>query len=123
MSVAAVVDAVAVADGAVAVAAANDRPETPTGTTVILHGFQLSGAVPDWPFHMAEAVRVRSGNGAIYEVDPSTGALTDCGHPACGPQGSGGETIVVLDWAPASAESGNGFSEAAAEALIAERED
>ena len=99
---------------------AEDRSRTVTGTTVILHGFQLSGTIPDWPFHMAEAIRARSGDGAIYEVDPATGDLVDCTHPACGPQGAGGETIIVLDWAAASAESGNGFSEAAAEALLAD---
>ncbi len=111
---------VVVTSVAAAIAAAGDQPETPTGTTVILHGFQLSGTIPDWPYHMAEAIRVRAGNGAIYEVDPNTGALTDCGHPACGPPGSGGETIIVLDWAAASAASGNGFSEAAAESLVAD---
>jgi hypothetical protein len=43
----------------------------------------------------------------------------DCSHPACGPQAPGGETVIVFDWAAASAESGAGYSEAAAEALVA----
>ncbi len=96
-----------------------ERGEAVTGTTVIIHGFQLSGTMPDWPFHMAEAVRVRAGEGRIFSYDPASGDLNDCGHPACGPQGAGGETVIVFDWAADSAESGTGFSEAAAEALVA----
>lgn len=89
-----------------------------TGTTVILHGLQLSATVPDWTFYMAEAIRLRAGGGRIFEYDAATGGLVDCGHPACGPQGSAGETVIVFDWAADSAESGTGFSEAAAEALV-----
>ena len=86
---------------------------------MILHGLQLSATVPDWTFHMAEAIRLRAGGGRVFEYDAATGDLMDCAHPACGPQGSAGETIIVFDWAADSAESGTGFSEAAAEALVA----
>jgi len=90
-----------------------------TGTTVILHGLQLSATVPDWTFYMAEAIRLRAGGGRIFEYDAATGGLVDCAHPACGPQGSSGETVIVFGWAADSVESGTGFSEAAAEALVA----
>ena len=93
--------------------------EGATGTTVVIHGFQLSGDVPDWPFYLAEAIRARAGGGRIFEYDPAIGDLLDCSHPACGPQGAGGETVIVYDWAVASNQSGTGFSEAAGEALVA----
>ena len=89
-----------------------------TGTTVILHGLQLSATVPDWTFYMAEAIRLRAGGGRVFEYDAATGGLVDCAHPACGPQGSAGETVIVFGWAADSVESGTGFSEAAAEALV-----
>lgn len=92
---------------------------TLTGTTVIVHGFQLSATVPDWTYYLAEAIRTRAGGGRVLEVDQGTGELVDCTHPACGPPGGDGETIIVFDWAADSAESGTGFSEAAAEALVA----
>jgi len=94
--------------------------DTTTGTTVIIHGFQLSGTIPDWPYHMAEAIRIRAGGGRIFEIDEPTGALVDCTHSACGPQAAGGESIIVYDWATASLASGTGFSEGAAEALVAD---
>jgi hypothetical protein len=99
--------------------AGGQADESVTGTTVIVHGFQLTGTVPDWPFHLAEAIRARAGEGRIFEYDPGTGDLLPCAHPACGPQAAGGETVIVFDWAADSAESGTGFSEAAAEALLA----
>jgi hypothetical protein len=90
-----------------------------TGTTVIIHGFQLSESVPDWTFHLAEAIRERAGGGRIYQYHTSTGDLVPCSHPACGPQSEAGEAIIVFDWAAASNASGAGFSEAAAESLVA----
>ena len=107
------------AGGAGAANNASPKVADVTGTTVVIHGFQLSGAVPDWPFYLAEAIRVRAGGGRIFEYDPATGDLVDCSHPACGPQDAGGETVIVYDWAVASNQSGTGFSEVAGEALAA----
>ena len=59
-------------------------PTEVTGTTVVIHGFQLDGTVPDWPFHLAEAIRVRAGGGRIFHYRAATGDLTPCTHPACG---------------------------------------
>ncbi len=100
-------------------AAASSERRAVTGTTVIVHGFQLQGTVPDWPFHLAEAIRVRAGGGRIVRYDPASGDLLPCAHPACGPQAQEGETVIVFDWATASNRSGTGFSEAAGEALAA----
>jgi len=101
-------------------------PETvgiTTGTTVVTHGYQLSNTIPDWPFHIAEAIRARvvagGGDAGIFLNNKLSGDLDPCAHPVCGPQGSGGETIIVFDWADDSNESGEGFSEAAAESLFA----
>jgi len=94
-------------------------PDTISGTTVITHGFTISGPVPDWPYFMAAAIRGRSPGALIYKYNKVTGNLDDCTHLACGTQGTGGETIIVFDWAEDSRESGAGFSEAAAEALVA----
>lgn len=111
--------------GLVAIASARPGAAAPpaadqiAGTTVIIHGFQLSGTVPDWPFYLAEAIRVRAGGGRIYRYDSTSGSLLDCSHPACGPQAAAGETVIVYDWAVASNQSGTGYSEAAAEALVA----
>lgn len=95
-----------------------------TGTTVVTHGYQLSNNIPAWPFHIAEAIRARvvagGADASIFLNNRLTGDLDPCTHPVCGPQGAGGETIIVFDWADDSNESGEGFSEAAAEALFAD---
>jgi hypothetical protein len=92
----------------------------PTGTTVITHGYQDSDEAPSWPFEMAEAIRTRAGRGQILVFDDVSGELVDCAHPSCdGVQEVGGETIVVFDWADASNEPGEGFSESAGAALMA----
>jgi len=90
-----------------------------TGTTVITHGYQTGGSVPDWSFVVADAIRLRAGGGRVLEYIPTTGELQICSHWACGPQAEDGETIIVFDWANDSNDSGEGFSESAAEALAA----
>jgi len=102
-----------------AVAPVRIPPHQTTGTSLVTHGLQLGGALPDCPFYLAEASRARAWSGRIFLYNKSSGSLDPCTHPACGPQGNAGETVVVFDWADDSDESGEGFSEAAAESLLA----
>ena len=105
--------------------AAEPRAEgvAPPATTVVTHGFQLGGQIPDWPFALADAIARRAGQdlgttGRVLVYDADTGDLSDCVHPQCTASGSGA-TVIVFDWAADSNESGSGFSEAAAETLFA----
>jgi len=91
-----------------------------TGTTIITHGYQATSNVPDWVFSMASAVAARAGDGRVFVYNKTRGELEECTNPYCpAEQGSGGETVIVFDWADDSNESGTGFSQAAAESLFA----
>ena len=92
-------------------------------TTVVTHGYQLGGKMPDWPYALADAIarRVAAQGGEEGEVlvyEGSSGELVPCQESWCTAVGSA-HTVIVFDWADDSNESGSGFSEAAAEALFA----
>jgi len=100
-----------------------DANGTAPPTTVISHGFQLSGTVPDWPYALADAIARRAGaeggaDGRVYVYEPATGDLSACQEVWCTTSGVG-HTVIVFDWADDSNEEGAGFSEAAAAALFA----
>ena len=99
------------------------RAGTPPATTVVTHGFQLSGTVPDWVFALSDAIARRAGietgsEGRVLVYQGADGSLVDCSHPQCTTSGPG-HNVIVFDWADDSNEEGAGFSEAAAEALFA----
>ncbi len=85
------------------------------GTTVITHGYQLSGFLPAWPGTLAEAIRQRAGGGRIFQYQASTGAL----DLVAGSANEAGETVLIFDWAADSNDGQPGRSEAAADALLA----
>lgn len=92
-------------------------------TTVVTHGYQFFGTVPDWPFALADAIAWRAADqggeaGSVYVYEGSSGDLLPCQEPWCTASGQA-HTVIVFDWAADSNESGAGFSEAAAEALFA----
>ncbi|MFT7006659.1 MAG: hypothetical protein ACJAXJ_001167 [Colwellia sp.] len=89
------------------------------GLTVITHGFQAFGLLPDWTLAMAEAVQDRAmsngSNANIWQYTPSTASLKLLSpSPAVI-----GEDIIVFDWAKESNNATSGYSEAAGEALFA----
>ncbi len=85
--------------------------------TVVTHGYQFSGTVPQWTYVMADAVAQRNG-GQVYVYEGASGMLTPCQEVWCTASGAA-HTVIVFDWADDSNESGAGFSEAAAEAFFA----
>ena len=92
-------------------------------TTVVTHGYQLSGTVPDWPYALADAIARRVGieggeDGKVFVYQGSTGELVPCQESWCTANGQA-HVVIVVDWADDSNESGTGFSEAVAEALFA----
>ena len=100
------------------------RFNTPaSGTTVITHGFELPlASFPSWTYRLAEAIRdhaAHGGTGRILRYIKDTGELALCLSPTCSPGAAGPETVIVFDWEDDSNDPGEGFSEAAAEALFA----
>ena len=92
-------------------------------TTVVTHGYQFFGTVPEWPYALANGVAVRAGveggeEGQVYIYEGSNPDLVVCQHGRCTASGTG-HTVIVFDWASESNQSGAGFSEAAAEAFFA----
>jgi PKD repeat protein len=91
------------------------------GTTVITHGYQFDGMLPDWPGTMAGAILQRVGRGTKLIYNRSTGRF---GPP--GARSTPGETILIFDWAFDSymhqcnlaLGQQEGYSEAAGEALF-----
>ena len=96
-----------------------------SGTTVITHGFQFGGTRPNWPLLMAaeiaQSVRSAGGSARVLVYRPTQEpVLAVCVDTAlCGVSDPVGHSIVVVDWAAISNQSGRGFSEAAGEALAA----
>jgi photosystem II stability/assembly factor-like uncharacterized protein len=91
--------------------------ESTTGVTVITHGFQL-GLAPinpgEWAFDMADAILNRTGNGTIKKYNKESGEFETIKTI-----GVGGETILLFDWAEESNFEGNGYTEAAGDAMFA----
>ena len=94
-----------------------------SGTTVITHGWQPGGTVPEWAYELGGAVRDEAGSGRVFRYQGGTagsaGQLLPCISSECGGGTIGPETVIVFDWAQDSRELGEGFSEAAGEALFA----
>lgn len=92
-------------------------------TTVVTHGYQFTGLMPDWPFALADAIARRAAEqggveGQVLVYEGTSGALLPCQESWCTASGDA-HSVIVFDWAADSNESGAGFSEAAAEALFA----
>lgn len=92
------------------------------GTTIITHGYQLSGEAPinindnsAWVLNMANAILERAGNqGCICIYNKLTGNF-DVKKGNCG----NGETILLYDWGSESNNLSKGFTEASGDALFA----
>lgn len=95
----------------------------PPPTTIISHGFQLSGSFPpSWTFWLARALVDRSGGGRILLYNKEWGLFDPCDastHLACDFVPSTGLVAIVFDWVTDSNNTGDGWSEAAGEALAA----
>ncbi|MCK4784088.1 MAG: DNRLRE domain-containing protein, partial [Desulfobacteraceae bacterium] len=84
------------------------------GTTIITHGYQFTGSLPNWPITMAQAIRDRAGAGRVRLYNKDTGEFE-----LQSPSDDHGETILVFDWAAESNQDYHGHSEAAGDALFA----
>ena len=113
-------------------------PPSP-GVTVITHGFDLdlgANTFPRWARTMAEAIRRRAGAGSVLvynksgnprwtsygEEFVSTGRYSGFTRfwQDSSPSAPGvGEAVLIFDWATESDFPGEGWSEAAADALVA----
>lgn len=87
------------------------------GTTIITHGYQLSGNTPfdenSWPYKMAYAIIERAGGGEILTYNKATGR-----YDVKTSLNNGYETVLLYDWARESNNITKGFSEAAGDALF-----
>ncbi|MEM7168317.1 MAG: hypothetical protein AAF581_22920 [Planctomycetota bacterium] len=90
-------------------------------TTVITHGFQATGAFPDWTLAMGEAIRTRAGGGTLLRYNPTTGAWDH----VSGSQNPNNALILAYDWSDDSAwipgidDDRVGTAHGAADALFA----
>ena len=87
------------------------------GTTIITHGFQLTGSAPidenEWAYQMALEILKKATKGVIKVYDKQSGRFIKTKSV-----GVGGETILLFDWAYESQIDVPGFSEAAGDALF-----
>ncbi len=88
------------------------------GTTVITHGYQLTGVAPmrgEWMYNMAKAILEKTGGrGCICTYDKISG-LFKTEEGSC----LNGEVILLFDWAAESNINNAGFTEAAGDLLFA----
>ena len=86
--------------------------------TVITHGYQTLGELPDWPIDMAKAIQNRAlganGNAEIWVFNPVNAQLERIGEALEGTN----HFIVVHDWTELSNNLSPGYSEASAQALL-----
>jgi Leucine-rich repeat (LRR) protein len=104
--------------------------ELPKGITVITHGYILDandildpdkcGDRPEWTLTMAESIQDRlmaiNGNTNIWIYSPQIHEFEIYGRNA---NQNANENVLVFDWAKESCSPTQGYSEAAAEALLA----
>ncbi|MEJ8566277.1 fibronectin type III domain-containing protein [Elongatibacter sediminis] len=84
------------------------------GTTVITHGYQLTGSFPGWVEDMADAIVARAGAGSIWMYIKNSNEFVLQSEFG----GGGGETVLLFDWADESNNDWWGFSEAAGDSLF-----
>lgn len=100
---------------AVDFAALNTELGTPTGVTIITHGFQTSDSGGDSLLPLATAIGTLS-NGLLIDLDVADEGsdtnltLVDFGRS--------GEVVVLFDWAAQSGEDSQGWPEGAGDALF-----
>lgn len=86
--------------------------------TVITHGYQTFGELPDWPINMAKAIQNRAlgadGNAEIWVFNPASAQLERKGEALEGTD----HFIIVHDWTELSNNFSPGYSEASAQALL-----
>jgi hypothetical protein len=99
-----------------------------SGVTVITHGYQLFGSLPDWPIYMAHAISERAplgGEVGVYDNDSGNyrKTLFDGNSFTISDSfvsySSSQEHILVFDWASESNLVGAGWAEAAGDLLFA----
>ena len=116
------------------------RLEPSYGTTVITHGLSLEsffnfdfetdnglGVDQHWAIQMGREIMLRAGNGRLYVVCGDGGGPRPCydgSHEEIYKLGGygdqeGGEQIIVFDWLEESGRAYSGFSEGAANTLVA----
>lgn len=99
----------------------NPEQEPEYGTTIITHGYQLPGSSApigkdQWAYEMAKAILEKAQNGAIYRYKKDTGVYEEVENIG---DVKKGEKILLFDWASESSNLGQGYSEAAGDALFA----
>lgn len=104
-----------------------DRRMLVAGVTVITHGAQFFGGLPDWTVAMGQAILDRADGdlagrnvGSIFQHNPATGQWAPVGAAAWNNSNSVSDQIVLLyDWSDESATLADGWLEAAADNLYA----
>jgi hypothetical protein len=104
-----------------------DRRVLAAGVTVITHGAQFSGGLPDWTVTMGQAILDRADGaltsrnvGSLFQHNPATDQWQTVGDAAWTNSNSQNDHIVLLyDWSDESATFADGWLEAAADNLFA----
>jgi hypothetical protein len=104
-----------------------DRRVLAAGVTVITHGAQFTGGLPDWTVTMGQAILDRADGalttrnvGSLLQHNPATGQWQAVGNAAWTNSNSQNDHIVLLyDWSDESATFADGWLEAAADNLFA----
>jgi hypothetical protein len=104
-----------------------DRRVLAAGVTVITHGAQFSGGLPDWTVTMGQAILDRADGalttrsvGSLLQHNPTSGQWQAVGNAAWTNSNSQNDHIVLLyDWSDESATFADGWLEAAADNLFA----
>jgi hypothetical protein len=97
------------------------------GVTILTHGFQATGAFPDWLVTMGQAILDRADGertdrsvGSIFKHDPAASRWEPLGAGVWNNSNSADDHVVLLyDWASDSGEFSDGWLEAAADNLFA----
>jgi hypothetical protein len=104
-----------------------DRRLLVAGVTVITHGAQLFGGLPDWTVSMGQAILDRADGtltgrnvGSMFQHNVATGQWTPVGAAAWTNSNQPADHIVLIyDWSEESATFADGWLEAAADNLFA----
>ncbi len=104
-----------------------DRRLLVAGVTVITHGAQVFGGLPDWTVAMGQAVLDRADGaatarnvGSLFQHNPTTGQWQAVGNAAWTNTNTLADHIVLIyDWASDSGRFADGWLEAAADNLFA----
>ncbi len=97
------------------------------GVTVITHGAQIFGGLPDWTVSMGQAILDRADGastsrttGSLFQHDPATGLWQAVGSGAWNNSNDPNQHVVLLyDWTSESGTLADGWLDAAADNLFA----